>query len=482
MERQVVDAIINVLSECLGEPKPSLSIDESRGKKNLLYFYELAGRETVLNLLSFLREQYSSDLPEILNGLKTEQYVSGEKLSRKDFYVRMRTLNTEIQLEFCSIEGVRFHRSYGSRLVATVYSGKDTMLELIIDQDRMVYVCSKAGIKPLEFNWWINKCMRHNENLRNIMVKLLRLLGNEHRILLDVARTLANDTFFFPPIAYPDLICCHTPKDIIEKSSGCRLNMNYNKTDINVSYYLNRLADQLDEKGQTFLRNYPREELVTYIQPKDLFEGPAIERFMVEHYLQELPMTEAWEISGLIQGYLHMCTDQQEPIRIYPSFQTFLDKHDELMAAYRKRRIENAPDCVLVPENSQFRELATEMERKDVEWIRTSKRLFQEGEEQHNCVYSYQSDIRQDLCAIFHLGRNGESYTIRVTKLQSGRFCISEMRARFNRPYREVDHEYVSAIIRNYNAYRSIELEDQAMKLQRVFGDKVEIEGFNATL
>lgn len=479
------EEIVGVLAEVFGESKPSLSIGENRGRKNTCYYYCVDRMEHILPLLDHIRSQYSTDDEFGLAGLRLDYYGTGCRTdsSRKTVLVRLTDEGERFVLKFCTIEGVRFHRSYGKKLVATLVTGKYPLLELFINRAGMIFMNAKMGLEPLRFHWWINKCLMNNEQIRLVVTKLLLVLGQEHAILKDLARTIEKDHYFLPPIQFSRIVQCHTPSELMKQSffgnPSQLLKVNYNKIDLNAGYYITSIANQFDEASRVRLINYPINEFLSFIRSQDLYDGPSAGRFLIHHYLKDLPGFDAWEIKDEVNDYIAMCRNLGEALHIYPSFISFVRKHDELAAKIRETRFESDGDLELAPLNSEYKELAEYLSIASegaIEWIRNSRRLNQEGVNQHNCVYCYRNEIRNDLCAIFHLERSGESYTIRIAKNHYGLFYIAEMKAKYNKPHRKDDFDYMQGILNQ--VIRFLE-EDKLLDSERISErDEREIEGW----
>ncbi len=86
--------------------------------------------------------------------------------------------------------------------------------------------------------------------------------------------------------------------------------------------------------------------------------------------------------------------------------------------------------------NSRF-EALRELLPPEFEWINTTDRLYEEGEKQHNCVFSYRSRIVDDECAVYHWETEGREYTIEFTVSSRGVFRVKQMMQKYNFPFLE---------------------------------------------
>ena len=484
MERKK-QAVCEILNTLFGAARASLAIGEPRGRKGTRFFYRVKDESHVTGLLSYLRGQYAPKSPYPFEGLRMDYYAgqSGD-VSRRDVIVRVKEEEDRLEIRFYTADGIRFYRSYGKKLVAALVPSKDPLLTLLLDADPVVYAVTKSGSGPLQFNWWINKCLRNNEDIRAFLIALFGYLGEEHAILKDVARTIGENGFFLAPIKYDELLKCHTPTDVITTLFSTRreqlLTVNYNRMDLNVAYYLTSFAYQFDPKSVAKLTGLPEEQLRCCIRPQDVFEGPRAERFLAVYYslYDGDPDEEPWMIRQDVADYVGMCAEAGEPLRFFASYRALMRRHNELSDEI-SRLADEISDQPIVPENSRFKALATDFglfSDGGVEWITTGIRLREEGDRQHNCVYCYRSYIAEDACAIFHMDRSDESYTIRIEIDHYGKFFIAEMRARFNRPYRREDYDFVQRVVRRANRAQDYDLPTQ----YNLFGEEVpDIEGWS---
>ena len=68
----------------------------------------------------------------------------------------------------------------------------------------------------------------------------------------------------------------------------------------------------------------------------------------------------------------------------------------------------------------------------EFERIRDTRRLLEEGEEQHNCVFSRRHIIRNDHAAVFHWDFAGEHCTIQFAIDHHGEYYVNEIKAKYN--------------------------------------------------
>ena len=476
------DKVYQTVSEVLGEAHVSLSVNEKPKIGGVGFFYDKACFNRASDLLYYFNQQYAGKEEFPYDGMLLPFYDSSIKNVKKDCYVKLVNLPYEVELSFCPVEGIRFHKTYGKQITASIYTSKYPVLRVWIDKEKVIWTNSKDGCNKIRFNWWTNKCLRENGTIRITVIALLRYVGQEMVVFRDVAKTIENDGFFLPPLDYDQIKQCRVPGDFIEQAGAEKLDINYNKLDINAGYYLSCLAGQFDEQEGIRLRDYPKDRVLSLIQLKDLYEGPNAERFLAMHYSQGTYEAETWEIRQEVTDYLQMCMDLEVKPQICASYDAFIRKHDELVESYRERQMEDEINKPLVPENSQFKELDELFKQEGMEnyeWITTGRRLYEEGKKQHNCVFTYRDSIRKDLCAIFHLDRNNESYTIQINKDKRGKFYVEDMRGRFNHACKEGDFAYLNRFLQKANRTGTEEddyLEDLLMDRYSEIGHPLDLE------
>lgn len=170
-------------------------------------------------------------------------------------------------------------------------------------------------------------------------------------------------------------------------------------------------------------------------------EIPKIDMLGSAKKIPELLLTEIiYKHTGVNKyialDYVRMCLRDKEKINLRYSRQRIEREHDRLGNWY-KQAVK-----VKVPKNSKFKELP-----KELEWIKTSKRLKQEAERMHHCVASYDTLINRDERAICHIDKFNLPWTIEISK-NDNKFKIVQIQTIANKPVDKTEIvEYVNSIL-----------------------------------
>lgn len=474
MVSSIIAKIHEELISTFGTAKESLSLGRDSRNEGQFY-YRVEKEDEFDSLLSYMRDRYTYNKSFDLDGMTYHFYDSRYDNSKKRFYVQCAEDEDAISFRFRPMDGVVYHRSYGKRIIAKIYSSNDDLLDIRIRKsDGMLNLCDRGGLHQFAFTRWVNKCIYNNEMLRAFIVKLMEIYGEIYPVFKDVARTIEKNHFFLLPIYFYEMKECHTPSDIMEKVRHKLLNINYNKYDLNYSYYLTFMAKFFDDKSKELLKRIPQEQILAFVQPKDLLVGLDVERFLEQYYSTFTYEGARPGVNFLAHDYYEMCNDHHEVPKLFRSLAALERAHDQLTEQYKREALEDELKKPLVVPNSRFdilNRVLSHTPMEDFEWIHDTERLYTEGEQQHNCVFSYRFAIRNDKCSIWHLNRHNKSYTIRFEINQWDQFVIAEMRDRFNGSYLQEDYFLVYQIVSSLNAERDKEKEKE--KLQDMFGKDV---------
>lgn len=121
------------------------------------------------------------------------------------------------------------------------------------------------------------------------------------------------------------------------------------------------------------------------------------------------------------------------------SFQNLENLHNKLIKKTNEQEIENIPEYKInIPERNmkignfivkKFKEYWNEGK---IEFIKEQRRLYLEGLNQSNCVYSYLSIIENGECIILSYEEKGHIFTIEVI-INENKFYVAQCLGRFNK-------------------------------------------------
>ena len=208
---------------------------------------------------------------------------------------------------------------------------------------------------------------------------------------------------------------------------------------MNVGYVIEKISSFISEQDFPVLMKLTPEIVSKCISLKNLFDGlsstESIEQFLTNYYRYERGFSKD-TIRDLIVDYIHMSIESNTPIRFSSSLKKIEEAHDKLAELNRKKEYLAAEQGErLVADPSKFDNLEkafNDLFPNTLQRIHTLEQLLQEGEFQHNCVFSRRDLIREDRVAIFHWDFENASHTIQFAIDRRGEYYISEIKAKYN--------------------------------------------------
>lgn len=160
-----------------------------------------------------------------------------------------------------------------------------------------------------------------------------------------------------------------------------------------------------------------------------------LEFFLLERI--EINSEKIPEVTALMQDTFLMARELEIPVDLTKinSEKTLKKKHDkfseEIKLRARLREKEKLETVFEFPE--KFKPVIENL-GAEYELIRDGERLLEEGEEQHNCVFSYFKKITEGKCLIYSLLTEENSatrYTIEIIE-RNGKFEVAQFLGKFN--------------------------------------------------
>lgn len=384
----------------------------------------------------------------------TFNFYDDKKIEKTRYRLCVKLTTTEdryIHMEFYAITGLSIRYHYGRPAL------KLEMLRLpvfnihIFHKTGEVYWSDRKGqYRPLEFNWWLNRLIRENDEFRSIFIDLLFEMSEFNRILKDIARTIRRDHFFLPRICINDACKYHTPNELVRSCTEVDLKVNFNKWNMNAAWYVAYLSEKIKESDQGMLTNISQKKLLSWIHSSDIYEGPDVSQFAEHYYADRLKHTTSNEdrVRMIARDYARSSFDIGIGISLRKNSLKTLEKlHNDVVHIMMKDAVEDELSLPLVPENSRFQKLR-DILPPEFQWIQDTQELYDEGKRQHNCVFEYRHGIRADTLAIYHWNCDDRQYTIEFVK-RGNTFEMTQMYRSYNRPADPKDVGIVKSYIQN---------------------------------
>lgn len=432
----------------------TLDIGSSAVRGEKLYFYSLdkACESEINTIKKMLDSQFSSKGTDSMSELR--QLFPGDR-----WHLPQCACYTESEgfwyLTFHSVKGVRYHKTYGKHIAATLMIQDIPIVKLSEESndtlfgywDETFYNRNRNGgeVQAVTkgLNYRVNRNLLHNTRFRTFTSEFFLAVAETERkyILKDIARTVREWGYYLPSISPEDTFACHTPAEVsaLVVPNADRLSINFNRVDMNVGYVIKMLSPFIDKRDWPELVKLTPELTRKCISSKNLFDGmnssESMEEFLVNYYRFSRAFSEK-DISGFVGDYIHMSIECNTPIRLSSSSNKLKEVHDKLAELIREKEYLAAEQNVLlVTTPSKFDNLEkafNDLFPNALQRMHTSEQLMKEGEFQHNCVFSRRDLIRKDRVAIFHWNFENASHTIQFAIDRWGKYYIDEIKARYN--------------------------------------------------
>lgn len=470
------DEIKDLLEKHYGAPKRTLIIEGDcniiRGKR--IYYYTFPYTEKTLIIRDALNETLTqgedSSFVEVTQMYSGATNTTREKLNQCACY---REYDGDWIIEFYEIVGVRYHRSFGKRIAASLILGKYPVVSLSSSEPQSFYgfwartILQRINAKRQTtegLSYWVNKNLFYNITFRHFAMDFFILMGNHSKtyILKDIGRTIMKYGFFLPSIRFEEIKSYHTPKEFISAimPTADHIGINLNTLDLNMAYVIGTIASVVNRHDWKYLKNLSSDVISTSFSLNMIFDGVRIEDIISGYYQHKLRNeTYYYEtVHEYARDYGRMCIESSVPIRLGYSYQGLVSAHDELSRLITRRSREQDLILPLITTPSKFDFLEEQLNRffpGEFERIRDTKRLLEEGEDQHNCVYSRRYLVRCDRAAIFHWDYAGESCTIQFAMDHQGEYYVEEIKAKYNETCLSHAFQHLRYVLHTVQAYQS---------------------------
>lgn len=446
----------------------------SRRKKDEYFFYSLDkdDEEEILTLRNILESQFPKTEKSHLTELKQLWGKNKWELPQcAHYYVDS---SNGWCLDFHDIKGVCYHRTFGKHIAATfILDGP--LVQLFEHRLGPLYYNSNKGIwesdifsnKSTLYGYWdkteynknrygddqmvteginyrVNRNLLSNAQFRMFTTSFFSMIAKSKKkyILNDISRTINACGCFLPSVSLPKILECRTPADFFKTSvpETERLNINFNKIDMNVGYMIAKLSPFIWKQDFSTLLKLTPQTVRKCINLKNLFDGisspESVEQFLSNYYIQERGFSKR-EYDDTIQDYIRMSLEGNTPIKLRSSLKKLKEAHDSLAQWFTmKEQLGAEQSALLVTTPSKFDNLEKRLNDcfpNALQRVHTSEQLLREGIFQHNCVFSRRDLIKNDKVSIFHWNYENMSYTIQFAVYRSGKYYIDEMKAKYNR-------------------------------------------------
>lgn len=253
-------------------------------------------------------------------------------------------------------------------------------------------------------------------------------------VMKDIDRQIQKSSFFLPPVTINDCENVHNLNQLLKDKWKNGHRVNWNKTDVNLGYMMVRSAAIIPERDRAKLFEIRDPKLVPdEIRDRMIYRREFGCLFLADYILGKIggcPPDKEKTYRFKLRDYMTMCRELKTPVKTgFRSLKKIEDAHDKTVKAYsQKKNIHK----VKIPKNSQFNPLR-KLLPSDFEWIRSGKRLYEEGVMMGHCVNSYYYLINKDISAIYSFIHEGKRYTAEFCVNKKGCYYINQIQSRYDR-------------------------------------------------
>lgn len=244
-------------------------------------------------------------------------------------------------------------------------------------------------------------------------MEYFKALSETNFFIKDILRDFEEDEYSINvPIDFPVLEFAKNKRHLLEMKTKSKLTPIYNKISLNHAYSV--------IKAKKWVENNEINKLLTLDsiahKSKSLIEKDRIQEFFISYFWETLKNKKDyygndvvfWDYRNIAVDYINFTINAKEKINLKTkSFQRLLELHDEVVP---KKEISYG--SLIIKDTNPF--LKLKLPSKFIR-IESAEELYEEGELNGNCVYSYLNKINQEKCIIYTVLWRKRKYTIEIT-------------------------------------------------------------------
>lgn len=241
------------------------------------------------------------------------------------------------------------------------------------------------------------------------------------------------------PALITDIAQYKTKSDMLRGLYKIEMNSNWNAKNVNVSYMIIKLYSRMTNAAIS--RAMQCKTVISVVQA-------GRDRCI----LLEMLYGAVYGINELSNSLLRdALRDEYNDKCIYlDPVNITVNRHN---ARYRDNVYSTKAKPFKIKKDTVFKKLIKHMP-KEYELIKTSKRLSEEGKQQHNCVAGYADRIKKDECMIYSTVYEGKRYTIEINVTKDRRYRLAQCRSTCNQSSRNDLPGRIKALLDDINNMR----------------------------
>ena len=280
-------------------------------------------------------------------------------------------------------------------------------------------------------------------------------------------RTALNRASVYIPLNLHELNGMHTMQEVCKEKYKRDVPIEWNKGDISINYLTYKAYFLVKEEDRGILLNFCR-----HIRSEE--EVNKFYNFMNRHYrhysydpsisflayllFEQMDPHSFWmdedgtpvsehDVFILFHDYVSIEKQLKKKVKLsFKSAKKVRDAHSDVMVDYMIKK--NKIPTIKVPNKSIFNNLRKLLPEDEFEWIKTRKRLIEEGYYMRHCVASYEYFINRDKCAIYSFiyKPTQKRYTVEFLQGNNG-YYINQIQSKCNRGAPKEVKDYVNSYL-----------------------------------
>ena len=447
------------------------------GRKNASvweYYYNPEEFESAVCVASLI-ENNMFRIPSDIDHISFQLHPDGKTVkTRCPSLMKLKETNGFYEIDCYAVTGYEAVRSYGDRTALRLRYFESPVLKLVLSRKygSLMQKTKHGNLAPFYFSWWVNRLLLENDSFRLFFTELIEKMGRTKYIYRDVARCIGKHHYCLIDVPVQQMEHYYNPEALIRGITKTTLKIDFNKKNLNYSLWITKIAEMIAERDWGILLSLDDEMVMSWFSSDSSLPG------FVKCFYQSV-WGVSYETGALAEEYARVCLDNGERVSLrIASVKRMREKVEEKYRRLALLEDNEAED--LVPYNSRFNKLGRNLP-DGFEWITSKTRLFMEGRRQHNCVYTYRGEIRQDNLAILHWEKDSRPYTIEVGIGSDGYYRIHQMKGLCNKEPQRDDYYIAALKIGRINAFpkpseKNIDIETMLADIETRLGIPVVVE------
>lgn len=289
---------------------------------------------------------------------------------------------------------------------------------------------------------------------KEFFIAYLKDIDNQY-IAKDLIREIRDKGLLpLPPIPINEALKYYSIPALMKGYYKSSEGVNFKKMGIRRGYFFMKSRGVLNPTSVSILSNILFDDELTRKHLKNCeclkygHLGRNMEHLIVQFFksiimqkIENIGRLDREYVEDIVLDYVFIMAREKNVSLKHSSIRKLIDEHVEVelrQDSYRTPRI-------AIPKNSKFKELRKKLP-KEFEWIKTKKRIIEEGRRMRHCVASYAGAVNQDRCAIYHFEYNKIPYTVEF-RLGGNGYYVAQIQTVADRGYEVKAKQYIEKLI-----------------------------------